>query len=187
MARRSPVRHPPAHDEDAAAGPHHIDVRAVELRQHRAGDDLVDGAERGMAVAEIEHAVDGAEQLVDLMRAEQHGNAEPLAQICRTRSMIDAADGRVEADQRLVEKEQVRIADQRLRDQEALAFAAGKFAQADGARGRRRRPLRAPVHAASFSAADASGQPQRCPPAALSTKSRPLMPTSPSARRACGM
>ena len=62
------------HHEDMAVGAHHLDFGAVQPRQHRRGHDFVDGAEHGLAVAEIEHAVDGAEQLVEFVRAEQHGD-----------------------------------------------------------------------------------------------------------------
>ena len=64
------------HDEDAAAGADHLDRGAVEPRQGCRGHDLVDRAEGGVAVAEIEDAVDRAEELVELVGAEQDGEAE---------------------------------------------------------------------------------------------------------------
>src|SRR5664279_4513802 len=54
------------HDEDVAVGAHHLNVGAVKPREHRRGDHLLDGAEHRLAVAEIEHAVERAEQLVEL-------------------------------------------------------------------------------------------------------------------------
>ena len=98
-------------------------LRAVEAGEDRRRHHLVDGAESGAAAAEIEHAVDGAEQLVQLMGAEQDGEAELL------RQAADEVDDDVllmlvEADQRLVEQEQARAADQRLGDQQPLALAA---------------------------------------------------------------
>src|SRR5215469_15573255 len=64
------------HHEDAALDPDDFDLRAVKAGQHRAGDDFVDGAERGLAAAEIKHAIDGAEQGIELMSAEQHGDPQ---------------------------------------------------------------------------------------------------------------
>src|SRR5271169_1175454 len=52
------------HDEDVAAGAHHLNVGAVKPRQYRRGDHFLDGAEHRLPVAEIEHAVERAEQLV---------------------------------------------------------------------------------------------------------------------------
>src|SRR5580704_13055937 len=64
------------HDEDAALQADHIDFGTVEARQHRAGDHLVDGAERGLAAPQIKHAIERAEQRVELMGAEQHSDPE---------------------------------------------------------------------------------------------------------------
>src|SRR5450755_2041924 len=61
---------PARHDEDVALRAHHLDVGVVEPRQHRRGDHFVDGAEYRLAVAEIEHAVERAEQLIEFVRAE---------------------------------------------------------------------------------------------------------------------
>ena len=74
------------HDEDLAAGPHHLDLRAIEARQHGRRDHLVDRAERRLAAAEIEHTVDRAEQLVDLMGAEEDGRCRISRQSSRTSS-----------------------------------------------------------------------------------------------------
>ena len=48
------------HDEDATPGSHHVDLGAIKARQHGAGDDLIDGAERRLAAPEIEHPVERA-------------------------------------------------------------------------------------------------------------------------------
>src|SRR5208337_4213004 len=53
-------------DEDVPVGVHHANFRAVELRQHRGRDHLRHGAECGMAIAEVEHAVERADQLIEL-------------------------------------------------------------------------------------------------------------------------
>src|SRR5271165_199921 len=58
------------HHEDVAVGAHHADVGAEQARQHRGGDDFLHGAEHRLAAAEIKHAVERAEQLVEFVRAE---------------------------------------------------------------------------------------------------------------------
>ena len=58
--------------ENMPFGAHHVDIGAVKLRQHRRRDHFVDGAERGVAVAEIKHAIERADQLIELVGAEQH-------------------------------------------------------------------------------------------------------------------
>src|SRR5579872_4773536 len=64
------------HHEDAAFDPHDFDLGAIEAGQHGPGDDFIDGAERRLAAAEIEYAVDGAEQRIEFVRAEQHGDPQ---------------------------------------------------------------------------------------------------------------
>src|SRR5215472_908727 len=64
------------HYEDSSAHPHDVDVGAIESRQNRSGDHLCDRSESGMPIAEVENPVQGAEQWVDLVRAEQDGDAE---------------------------------------------------------------------------------------------------------------
>src|SRR5579884_3303351 len=54
------------HDEDPALEAHDLDLGSVQPRQDRAGDDLLDRAERGLAAPEIEHPVERAEQRVQL-------------------------------------------------------------------------------------------------------------------------
>src|SRR5664279_1129519 len=61
---------PARHDKNVAFGAHHLNVGVIEPREHRRSDHFLDGAEYRLAVAEIEHAVDRAEQLVELVRAE---------------------------------------------------------------------------------------------------------------------
>src|SRR4029077_12844454 len=47
------------HDEDAAVHPHHLDLGTVEARQHRSTNDLIHGAQRGVAGTEVQHAIEG--------------------------------------------------------------------------------------------------------------------------------
>ena len=115
------------HDEKAVLDAHHLDLRAVEARQHRAGDDFVDRADHRRAGAEIEHAVDRVDQRIEFVGAEDDRDLQLVAQ--PPRDVDDALlVGRVERDQRLVEQQQPRPAEQRLAEQQALALAAREFA-----------------------------------------------------------
>src|ERR1700722_15190298 len=116
------------HDEDAAVHMHHLDFGTIETRQHRSADDIVHGAQRGMAGAEVKHTIKRAEQRVDLMRAEQHRNAEFLLQ---RPGQLDhrALMMRIEADQRFIQQQQARAAQQGLRQQQTLPLAAGGLRQ----------------------------------------------------------
>src|SRR5579863_1378817 len=116
------------HHEDAAADPHNLDLGPIEARQSRAGDDLVDRAEHGLAGAEIEDAIDRMDQWIKLMGAEEDCDLELVAEALRG---LDNAFlmGGIKADQRLIEQEQSRLADQRLRKQEPLALAARNFVE----------------------------------------------------------
>src|ERR1700690_2536569 len=98
--------------EDMLARPHDLDAGAVKPGEHGLVDDLVDGAERRLAAAEIEDAVDGAEKLVELVGAEENGDlhltAEPGGELDDHVLMT-----RIEADERLVEKQDSRLAEER--------------------------------------------------------------------------
>src|SRR5579885_2657949 len=52
--------------ENVTGGMHHVDIDTVKLRQNRRGHDLVHGAEHSAAVAEIKHAVQRTDELVEL-------------------------------------------------------------------------------------------------------------------------
>src|ERR1700735_5204217 len=129
--------------ENMAVGPHHFDLGAVKLREHRRGRHFVHSAERSTPVAEIEDTVERADELVELVGAEQNRN------VALAGEAADQVDHRllltvIEADQRLVEQKKLRIAQQRLRQQQALAFAArhvrertaGEISGADGSKRR---------------------------------------------------
>ena len=62
------------------------------------------------------------------MRAEQHGDAELLLKPADQHDNIVLV-AQIEADQRLVEQQEARAAEQGLRQQQALPFAAGDFAE----------------------------------------------------------
>src|ERR1700724_2469180 len=64
------------HDEDSVLQTDYLDLGPVERRQHRTRDHLVDGAERRAPPPEIKHAVERAEQRIELVRAEQEGDPE---------------------------------------------------------------------------------------------------------------
>src|SRR5664279_1654908 len=85
------------HDEEVTVGAHHLDLGAVEAREHRRGDYFLHGAAHRLAVAEIEHAIERAEQLIELMRAEQHGDLALAADVAHHPGRRAAARGRTRA------------------------------------------------------------------------------------------
>ena len=115
------------HDEEAVLDAHHLDLRAVEPRQHRPGDDFVDRADHRRAGAQIEHPVDRVDQRIELVGAEEDRDLQFVAQ--PPRDVDDALlVGRIERDQGFVEQQQARPAEQRLAQQQALALAARELA-----------------------------------------------------------
>ena len=52
-----------------------VDLSAVEARQNRSRDHVVDGPERGLTAPEIKHAIKDAEKLAEFMGAEHHRDA----------------------------------------------------------------------------------------------------------------
>ena len=120
--------------DNAAVDAQHVDGCAVELGEHVAGDDLVDGAQARPAAPEIEHPVHRAKQRIKLVRSEEH---------CHTIALLDVSNQlddallevRVETDERLVEQEKLRPADERLREEQPLQLSAGEL----GERARRER------------------------------------------------
>ena len=131
------------HDEEAVLDAHHLDLRAVEARKHRSGDDFVDGADHRRAGAEIEHAVDRVDQRIELVGAEDDRDLQFVAQPPRDVDDVLLV-GRIERDQRFVEQQQPRPAEQRLAQQQALALAARELADRAARQSRARRRDRAP-------------------------------------------
>src|SRR5690349_6748863 len=92
-----------------------------------------------MTVAEIKDPVERAEQLIELVRAEQHGDFPFAADFADDIDGYFLAAG-VEADQRLVEQQKFWRPDQRLCEQQPLPLAprhfgertVGKLACSDG-------------------------------------------------------
>ena len=64
------------HDVIAIPDAHDFDLSAIEARQHRSGDDVVDRPDHGLAAAEIEDAVNRIDQRIELVGAEQDGDLE---------------------------------------------------------------------------------------------------------------
>ena len=90
-------------DEDAPFDTDHVDGCAIEPRQHGRGDDLPDGSDRRMAVAEIEDPVENPEERVQLMRTEQHGDAEFGLNTLHQFDGVVLMGG-VQADERLIQQ-----------------------------------------------------------------------------------
>jgi hypothetical protein len=92
------------HHEDMASRAQYLDVGAIKPRQHRRRHHFINGAENRLAVAEIEHAVERAEQLIELVRAEQHGDLSLAADLAHHID-DDFLMACVEADQRLIQQQ----------------------------------------------------------------------------------
>src|SRR5665213_1440065 len=100
---------PAGHDEDAALQADDVDLGSIEARQHRPGDHVGDGAKRRLRPPEIKHAIERAEQRVQLVDAEQNGDPEfGLKRLHQLHHV--ALEMRIEAEQRLVEQQQPRAA-----------------------------------------------------------------------------
>ena len=111
------------HDEDASAQPHDIDLRAIEPGEDGAGYDLIHLAKSGLSTTEIEDAVDCGEERIEFVCAEEDGDAKALLHLAHQVDH-DPLMMRVKADQWFVQQQQLRLAEQRLGQQQALALAA---------------------------------------------------------------
>src|SRR5579862_1520084 len=98
------------HHEDAVLEPQHLDLRAIEAREHGCGDHLIDGAERRVSPAEVEHPIERSEQRIELMRAEQHCDAELSLQRFNQGDDV-ALMRRIETHQGLIQQQQLRLPD----------------------------------------------------------------------------
>src|SRR5579862_5122157 len=172
------------HYEDVAVGPQHVDFGAVKLREHRRGDDFIDRAERRLAVAEIEHAVKRAEQLVELVGAEQHRDLALAAGLAHDVDH-DFLVALIEADQRLVEQQSL--------SEPSSACASNSRCRSppdisdNGLRARSRAPTDSSVSSIMCrSEAESEGRPQPSPCKELPMKSRPRTRKSGSTVRTCG-
>ena len=114
-------------DEPSVGRAQHLDRNAVQ-RGERLGRDHVFGLsfDRGPA-GEVHDAVEVADDRVDVVRDEQHGDVLLLADTADERGDADLVR-QVEAVERLVEQQEPRPADERLRDQQSLLLAAGQLA-----------------------------------------------------------
>ena len=57
-------------NEETSVGAHNVDIGAVESRQNGCRDHLRYGAQRGMAIAKVKHAIKRTDKLIELVRAE---------------------------------------------------------------------------------------------------------------------
>src|SRR2546421_8813254 len=115
------------HDEPAVGGVQDLDRCAVEAAERLARDHLFGRALDRATAGQIDDAVEVADDRIDVVRDEQHG--DPLVFADATHEGGDRGlVGQVEAVERLVEQQEIRSADERLRDQEPLLLAAGELA-----------------------------------------------------------
>src|SRR5438045_353258 len=101
-------------DEPPVRGVQHLDRHAEEPRQRLARDHISRPAADRAAAGDIDDLVDEAEDRVDVVRDEQDGDVLLLADPAHERGDRGLAR-EVEAVERLVQQEQLRAADERLR------------------------------------------------------------------------
>src|SRR5437879_3903939 len=102
-------------DEPALARLEDLDGRFVQPAERGGGDHRARLADERAPGAEVHDAVEVCEQRVDVVRDEQNGHPPFTAdsrEQCRDAGLV----GEVKAVERLVENQQSRIADERLRD-----------------------------------------------------------------------
>ena len=98
-----------------------------QAREHRPGHHLVDRADHRRTGAEIEDPLYRIDQRIELVRAEHDRDLEIVADPPRDLDHALLVRG-IERDQRLVEQQQARAAQQRLAQEHLLALAARQFA-----------------------------------------------------------
>src|SRR5690242_21009504 len=94
----------PQHYEDAVPQAQNLDLRAVQSREHRSRDHLIDRAERCLAASKVEHPIERAEQRIELVGAEQYRDSELLLQRLDQRNDVALMWG-IETHQRLIEQQ----------------------------------------------------------------------------------
>ena len=114
----------PDHDQPVAHA-QHVDLCAVELRQHRRGHHLVRPPDPEAAVHQVQHPVHQRQDRVDLVGDEHDGGAGRPPPLVDQRGDAGLV-GQVEREQRLVAQQHGRVADQRLGHPQPLLLAAGE-------------------------------------------------------------
>jgi hypothetical protein len=106
--------------------PQHLDRLPVQLRQHVGLHDLVGSAGGDLAAGHVDDPVHHRQQRVHVVRGQQDGYLLTPGQVRQQRDDVVTA-GDVKVGERLVEQQQLRLADQRMRDHDALLLAAGQL------------------------------------------------------------
>ncbi len=107
--------------------PDHVHVMPVQAAEPLGRDHLAGAAGRDTPVGDVHDPVHHPQQRVHVMRGKQHGDLVLAGQPAEQGHDLLLAL-QVEVRQRLVEQQQPRPADQRVRDQHPLLLAAGQFA-----------------------------------------------------------
>src|SRR5262245_29547849 len=112
------------HHENMSVGAENLNFGIIQSRQHRCVDHLVHRAQHRLPIPEIKNPVERTEQLVELVGAEQNGDLSLAANGAHDIDR-DFLMARVQADQGLVEQQQFRMSNKRLRQKKSLAFSTG--------------------------------------------------------------
>src|ERR1700733_12244175 len=111
------------HDEEPPVHTHDLDVSAIQSRKGGTVDDLSHRAERSVSVAEIEDAIEGREERIEFVRAEEDCDLQLLLYAAHELDNLLLVT-RIETHERLIEQQQPRPTEQRLGEQQALTLAA---------------------------------------------------------------
>ena len=101
------------HHEIAVLDADDLDLRPIKARKHRPGNNFIDRADHRGPRAELVNPVNCIDQRIELVGAEQNGDLEVVANAPRDFDDALLVSG-IERDQRLIEQQQARPADQRL-------------------------------------------------------------------------
>src|SRR5450755_4275893 len=116
-----------ANYEDAIEGMDDLDGGVVEPAECLRIDHLVGRADRAVAVGNIDHAIGGAQERIDIVRDEHDGDVTRAADLRDERDdLLLVRD--IQVCQWLIEQEEAGIGQQGLGHQEALLLAAGELA-----------------------------------------------------------
>src|SRR5215469_3619853 len=81
------------HHKDPSVDMDDIDLGAIEPREHRGRNHLIDRPQRRLAATEIEHPINSAEKRVQFVRGEQNCHPKLVLQSLRERDDLTLVTG----------------------------------------------------------------------------------------------
>ena len=108
-------------DNDAIAAMEHLNVGPVHFAENVRSQYLVGSANANLAARDVDHPVDVGQDRIDLVADEEHPEVAGPARIGEGSSALVLV-AQVEAGQRFVTQQQLRISNERLGDTQSLLF-----------------------------------------------------------------